>query len=344
MAIMPACHATRAFVAPSGQPSAWLRWLVVLATLLAMASGGTAEARTAKIALVVSGDEQMQADLKELVERFEKEQPLTGDSLGLAAGRAGGAAADQRPRCARAATMTPRITATVDGQPIDEAGRPRRHRCTAGGRPGHLRLRRRDRPASIASADVAIRRPPRQSSLPGHRPQQARPGAGRSGRRRRHPGERRTRSSPSCASSGYALAGVKREVVVDHATREATVTFVVETGPLARMGPVRFSGTEKVDTVCLQRRVPFKEGDPYDPGQGRRPARQADLARRVQRGAHQARDDARRQRRAADRCRADRPACRARSASASATRRSSASRSAASGRIATCSARPRACG
>ena len=48
---------------------------------------------------------------------------------------------------------------------------------------------------------------------------------------------------------GYALATVKREVVVDHATREAEITFTVETGPLARMGPVHFSGTEKVNTA-----------------------------------------------------------------------------------------------
>ena len=53
--------------------------------------------------------------------------------------------------------------------------------------------------------------------------------------------------------------------MVDHAKRDAQVTFIVETGPIARMGPVRFSGTEKVDTVWLQRRVPFHEGDPYDP-------------------------------------------------------------------------------
>ena len=64
---------------------------------------------------------------------------------------------------------------------------------------------------------------------------------------------------------GYALAVVKREVVVDHATREAEVTYTVDTGPIARMGPVRFSGTEKVDTTYLQRRVPFKQGELYDP-------------------------------------------------------------------------------
>jgi translocation and assembly module TamA len=59
---------------------------------------------------------------------------------------------------------------------------------------------------------------------------------------------------------------VKREVVVDHATREAEITFFVTTGPVARMGPVRFSGTGKVDTTYLQKRVPFKEGDAYTPG------------------------------------------------------------------------------
>ena len=65
---------------------------------------------------------------------------------------------------------------------------------------------------------------------------------------------------------GYALASVKREVVVDHATREAEITFTVTTGPIARMGPVSFSGTEKVNTAFLQRRVPFKQGELYDPG------------------------------------------------------------------------------
>ena len=58
---------------------------------------------------------------------------------------------------------------------------------------------------------------------------------------------------------------MKREVVVDHATREAEITFTVTEGPIARMGPVRFSGTKEIDTTYLQRRVPFKAGEPYDP-------------------------------------------------------------------------------
>ncbi len=65
---------------------------------------------------------------------------------------------------------------------------------------------------------------------------------------------------------GYALAKiVRREVVIDHATRQAHVTYHLETGPTATMGPVRFSGTDKVDIVYLQKRVPFKEGEPYKP-------------------------------------------------------------------------------
>ncbi len=81
---------------PSRSPTrhGWRR-LVVLAALLAMASGGPAEARTAKIALVVSGDEQMQADLKELVERFEKGATAERRQSRPAAGRAGGSGQDQ---------------------------------------------------------------------------------------------------------------------------------------------------------------------------------------------------------------------------------------------------------
>src|ERR1700754_2454856 len=121
MEIMPAHLATRAFWPFQAGESAWLAWLVALAALLAMASGGMAEARTAKIALVVSGDEQMQADLKELVERFEKDQPLSGDSLGLLQG-AQAALARINTALRSRGYYDATITATVDGRPIAEAG------------------------------------------------------------------------------------------------------------------------------------------------------------------------------------------------------------------------------
>jgi len=244
--------------------SVWLVWLVALAALMAIVPGGPAEARTGKIALVVSGDEQMQADLRELVERFEKDQPLSGDSLSLLQGAqavAGRINIALRSRGYYDAT----IKATVDGRPIAEAGAL-----------DAVDARPENEPISFAFdiatgpryrvGDLAIRPPNAQTSLPGI--DRAKLGLS--------PGdpadaaailEAQDKLIAELRKQGYALASIKRDVVVNHATREATVTFVAETGPLARMGPVRFSGTDKVDTVWLQRRVPFSEGDLYDPAQ-----------------------------------------------------------------------------
>ena len=216
---MPACHATRAFWPFQASESAWLAWLVVLAALLAMASGGPAEARTAKIALVVSGDEQMQADLKELVERFEKEQPLSGDSLGLLQG-AQAALARINTALRSRGYYDATITATVDGRPIAEAGRPRRHRRTAGGT-SRFPSPSTWRPARAIASPTwrSVRRPRKPRCRPSIAPssawRRAIPPTPRPSWRRR------TSSSPSCARQGYALASIKRDVVVNHATREA---------------------------------------------------------------------------------------------------------------------------
>ncbi|HET6223048.1 MAG TPA: POTRA domain-containing protein, partial [Dongiaceae bacterium] len=233
-----------------------------MVALLVMASGGTAEARTAKIALVVSGDEQMQADLKELVERFEKDQPLSGDSLGLLQGAQAALARINtalRSRGYYDATMT----ATVDGRPIAEAGAIDAIDARPEAEPVSFAVNVATGPR-YRIGDVAIRGPTAQASLPAI--DRAKLGLA--------PGdpadatailEAQDKLITELRKEGYALASIKRDVVVNHATRAATVTFVAETGPLARMGPVRFSGTDKVDTVWLQRRVPFKEGEPYDP-------------------------------------------------------------------------------
>ena len=47
---------------------------------------GPLQARTANIVLSVTGDDAMGTDLKRLVETFEKEQSLRGDSLSLLQG------------------------------------------------------------------------------------------------------------------------------------------------------------------------------------------------------------------------------------------------------------------
>lgn len=65
---------------------------------------------------------------------------------------------------------------------------------------------------------------------------------------------------------GYALAATaRREVIADHATKTVDVTYFVDAGPVAKMGPVSFSGSESIDMVFLQRRVPFTRGEPFDP-------------------------------------------------------------------------------
>jgi translocation and assembly module TamA len=236
--------------------------LFAMAAMLVASFACNAEARTAEIALVVSGDERMQADLKELVERFQKDQPLSGDSLGVLQGAQaalGRINTALRSRGYYDAT----IKATVGGQPITEAGAL-----------DAIDARPENEPISFAFdvttgpryriTDVAIRPPGAQASLPGI----DRSAIGLA------PGDPADASAileaqdkllTELRKQGYALASIKRDVVVNHATHEATVTFIAETGPLARMGPVRFSGSDKVDMVWLQRRVPFKEGDAYDP-------------------------------------------------------------------------------
>ena len=237
-------------------------WLLAIAALLVVAPCSMADARTAKIVLVVNGDERMQADLKELIERFEKDQPLSGDSLGLLQG-AQAAAARINTALRSRGFYDATVTATVEGRPIAEAAaldaidaRPENDAVSFS--------------FDVATGpryqigEVAIRPPGTQTSLPAIEP-------GKIGMVLGEPADAATilagqdKLLEELRKQGYALATIKREVVVDHATRKAEVTFTVESGPIARMGPVHFSGTDKVDTVWLQRRVPFTEGELYDP-------------------------------------------------------------------------------
>jgi len=204
----------------------------------------------------------MQGELKELVEGFEKSQPLSGDSLSLLQGAQSVVARINNALRSRG-FYDATIKATVDNRPITEASAL-----------DAVDARPENAPVSFAVdvatgprfrvTDIAIRPPQSQSSLPdidrdklGLAPGDPADAAAIIAAQGKLLGELRRH--------GYALAQIKREVVVDHATHAAEITFTVETGPVARMGPVRFSGTDKVDTVWLQRRVPFKEGEPYDP-------------------------------------------------------------------------------
>jgi len=235
-------------------------WLTLAALLLVV---GSAEARTADISLTVVGDERMTEELKDLAKDLDKDQPLSGDSLSLLQ-----AAQARRARIVQALRSRgfydSRVTATVNNQPIEDA-------AALDAIEAMPEAQKVDFAFNVATgpvyrvADLEIKAPPelisyppldrsKLSLIPGEPADSARILA------------TEDEILNTVRGKGYALASVaKREVLIDHATREAHVTFVIQPGPVATMGPVAFSGTDKVDTVYLQRRVPFKEGDPYEP-------------------------------------------------------------------------------
>jgi translocation and assembly module TamA len=232
---------------------------LALAALAALCA--SAEARTGKIVLSVTGDEPMTDDLKQLVETFEKEQPLSGDGLGLLQG-AQAVLAKVNGALRSRGFYDAMVTATVDNHPIDEA-------AALDAIDAHPDT---EQVAFSLTVDTGPRFKIGAVAIHGAGPQPL-PAIDMSklGLAVGDPASASAilsaedRALAEFRKQGYALAVVKREVVVDHATREAEVTYTVDTGPIARMGPVRFSGTEKVDTTYLQRRVPFKQGELYDP-------------------------------------------------------------------------------
>jgi len=237
------------------------RLLLAMAAALLVAGG--ADARTAGISLTVVGDERMNEELKELAKDLDKDQPLSGDGLSLLQ-----AAQARRTRIVQALRSRgfydPRVTATINNQPIEDAAaldaieaRPEAEKIAfifnvATGPVYRVADLEIQGPAELVNYPPLDRS--KLSLIPGQPADAAKILA------------TEEELLNTVRGKGYALASVaKREVLIDHATREAHVTFVIQPGPIATMGPVQFSGTDKVDTVYLQRRVPFKEGEPYEP-------------------------------------------------------------------------------
>ena len=236
-----------------------------LATAMAalLLACGVAEARDGQISLTVVGDKEMSDELKELSEGLDKDQPMTGDSLSLLQ-----AAQARRSRLASALRSRgyydARVVATVGGQPIDEAS-------ALDAIENQPESAKTDFQINVATGPVykvvdlkidgpkdVVDPPALDRSTLALQPGQ--------------PADAATIINTEneildqVRSHGYALAKVdQRQVVIDHATREAHVTYHLQTGPVATMGPVQFSGTQTVNTTYLQKRVPFKPGDPYTP-------------------------------------------------------------------------------
>ncbi|TMJ25862.1 MAG: outer membrane protein assembly factor [Alphaproteobacteria bacterium] len=240
------------------------RWLChLLAALAALTLASPADARSGEVALTIIGDERMREELIKLTQDLEKDQPLTGDSLALLQG-----AQARRARIATALRSKgyydARVAATVAGQPVDEPAaldaidqRPDADRITFTFDVATGPLYR--------VSDLALQGPADIVGYPGLDRSKLTLGPGK-------PADAAMILATEdeilgqIRDRGYALAAVtRREVLIDHATREAHVTFTVESGPTTRMGRVRFSGTEKVDTTYLQKRVPYEQGDLYAP-------------------------------------------------------------------------------
>lgn len=63
------------------------------------------------------------------------------------------------------------------------------------------------------------------------------------------------------AQVGYPFAdSVSREVIVDHATKQVAVTYVIDPGPLTRYGDLEAEGTDHVQTAFLERLRPYEKG------------------------------------------------------------------------------------
>lgn len=65
---------------------------------------------------------------------------------------------------------------------------------------------------------------------------------------------------------GYVLAQVKAPLVlVDHHDHSLKITYEVRPGPRARYGQTEIQGLSQVKPVFVQKRIPWKEGQVYDP-------------------------------------------------------------------------------
>ncbi|HKK93512.1 MAG TPA: BamA/TamA family outer membrane protein, partial [Longimicrobiales bacterium] len=62
---------------------------------------------------------------------------------------------------------------------------------------------------------------------------------------------------------GYAHAEVLIDQFIPAGSREATVEFVFDTGPLVRIGEVTVDGNRILDETAIRRMVPFEQGDLY---------------------------------------------------------------------------------
>jgi len=81
---------------------------------------------------------------------------------------------------------------------------------------------------------------------------------------------------------GHPWASVEVETEADSVRHEATVRFVVESGPPARFGEITVAGNTSISERTVRRELPFERGDPYsaaDLSNGRLELQQLEIVR-----------------------------------------------------------------
>jgi len=74
---------------------------------------------------------------------------------------------------------------------------------------------------------------------------------------------------------GYPLARLaEQRYIVDHASDSLRVEMALDTGPAATFGAITYQGLAHVDALYVRNRLPWKDGDPYDPAKVERGRRE----------------------------------------------------------------------
>ena len=134
----------------------------------------------------------------------------------------------------------------------------------AASHPARVRIRVDPGPAFVLAAyDIAFAVPHGQP--PPEKPAHDAIGIDIGGRARAEPVAKADQAViKALAEQGYPLAKIAdRRVVVDHAARTMRVDLAVDTGPLARFGPLTVTGLSAIDQAWVVDRVPWRNGERF---------------------------------------------------------------------------------
>jgi translocation and assembly module TamA len=238
--------------------------LLTWATLGSHGGRSLAQDRTAETTLNVSGDEKLQKDLKELLAEEDKDNRATGPAVTLLQ-RAQAQKQEIEKALASRGFYAGTVSVSVAGRPVEDPAVLDAVEAVPAGGKLPVAITVQTGPAYKIS-DIVLAGPAGEAPARGTIDRGPWPLA---------PGSVADATAilkldaaivGQLQVQGYALAKIgKRVATVDHANQTMRLEYNVEAGPPAKMGSVSFSGSQSVRTEFLQRRVPFKPGEPFRP-------------------------------------------------------------------------------